>query len=310
MRIFYRFVTNHWSCINNIFFFISRNESNNEANIWTGICCVIFFFLIISVLAFPNGPFTRPHPAVWRILFGCSVLYFLFLQFLMFQNYKSIMNLLYWFDPKLKDFHIDMDKVSCGDATAKIKSNNNFNFAGVRCQLFRCVGGENLGPLGHICCRTFSRLDVQGTLGLFYSNIFHIITVFKIIRRQFWCDTWAFCGPSQWCGKSPKWHLPICCRTLWNVGGMRWFWTCSFAMGWAFGVAWNSVKCWRCASTSGPAFVRYRRQAVKLSEPFCSLRRPVGRMCDGWTRSRRTCVFGDCVSWWFFGRYVVVWPYF
>ncbi len=34
---------------------------------------MIFFFLIISVLAFPNGPFTRPHPAVWRILFGVSV---------------------------------------------------------------------------------------------------------------------------------------------------------------------------------------------------------------------------------------------
>lgn len=73
--------------------------------------CVIFFFLIISVLAFPNGPFTRPHPAVWRILFGCSVLYLLILQFLMFQNYKTIMQLLYWLDPKLKDFHINMDKV-------------------------------------------------------------------------------------------------------------------------------------------------------------------------------------------------------
>lgn len=111
-----------------------RSESNGEENIWAGMLCVIFFFLIISVLAFPNGPFTRPHPAVWRILFGVSVcihliqpfdflkkneirysriqvLYMLFLQFLMFQNHKSIMNIMYWFDPKLKDFHINMDKV-------------------------------------------------------------------------------------------------------------------------------------------------------------------------------------------------------
>lgn len=73
--------------------------------------CVIFFFLIVSVLAFPNGPFTRPHPAFWRILFGLSVIYLLLLQFMMFQNYKTIMNIFYWFDPNLKDFHINMDKV-------------------------------------------------------------------------------------------------------------------------------------------------------------------------------------------------------
>lgn len=75
--------------------------------------CVIFFFLIVSVLAFPNGPFTRPHPAFWRILFGLSVIYLLLLQFMMFQNYKTIMNIFYWFDPGLKDFHINMDKVKC-----------------------------------------------------------------------------------------------------------------------------------------------------------------------------------------------------
>ncbi|KAL5274395.1 PTDSS1 family protein [Megaselia abdita] len=80
--------------------------------------CVVFFFLIVSVLAFPNGPFTRPHPAVWRILFGCSVLYLLALQFLMFQNYKTIMNIFYWLDPKLQNFHINLEKeygANCSD---------------------------------------------------------------------------------------------------------------------------------------------------------------------------------------------------
>lgn len=82
-----------------------------QENIWAGMLCVIFFFSIISVLAFPNGPFTRPHPAVWRIIFGLSVLYLLFIIFLMFQNYKVIMEILYWFDPSLRNFNIDMDKV-------------------------------------------------------------------------------------------------------------------------------------------------------------------------------------------------------
>lgn len=93
-------------------FSIFSDEQDNQGNIWAGMLCVIFFFLIISVLAFPNGPFTRPHPAVWRIIFGVSVIYLLFIIFLMFQNYKVIMEIFYWFDPSLRSFHIDMDKVS------------------------------------------------------------------------------------------------------------------------------------------------------------------------------------------------------
>ena len=34
---------------------IFREDGVQEANIWSGFCCVVFFFLIISVLAFPNG---------------------------------------------------------------------------------------------------------------------------------------------------------------------------------------------------------------------------------------------------------------
>lgn len=94
-----------------IYFVLHRNETNIEDNIWAGICCVVFFFLIVSVLAFPNGPFTRPHPAVWRIVFGLSVLYLLALLFLLFQNYKTVISILHWLDPNLKNFHINMDKV-------------------------------------------------------------------------------------------------------------------------------------------------------------------------------------------------------
>lgn len=83
-----------------------------QDNIWAGICCVIFFFLIISVLTFPNGPFTRPHPAVWRIVFGMSVLYLLALLFLLFQSNSSVNEIMYWVDPNLRNFRIDMDKVS------------------------------------------------------------------------------------------------------------------------------------------------------------------------------------------------------
>lgn len=103
-----------------IVFFYYRNTENVENNIWAGMLCCVFFFLIISVLAFPNGPFIRPHPAIWRIVFGLSVLYLLALLFLLFQNYKTVRNILVWLDPTLANFHIDMDKeygVNCSDVT-------------------------------------------------------------------------------------------------------------------------------------------------------------------------------------------------
>ena len=97
-----------------------RDTHNVENNIWAGMLCCIFFFLIISVLAFPNGPFIRPHPAVWRIVFGLSVLYLLMILFLLFQDLHTIRNILIWFDPNLQNFHIDMEKeygVNCSDVT-------------------------------------------------------------------------------------------------------------------------------------------------------------------------------------------------
>lgn len=68
--------------------------------------------MIISVLSFPNGPFIRPHPAVWRMVFGLSIFYLLALLFLLFQDYGTARRIILWIDPKLKDFNIDMDKVS------------------------------------------------------------------------------------------------------------------------------------------------------------------------------------------------------
>lgn len=102
--------------------FTRNDEIALENNIWSGICCVIFFFLIISVLAFPNGPFTRPHPAFWRMVFGVSVLYLLGLLFLLFQNYKTVKSIIYWFDPDLRNFKIDNEKeygVNCSDITVE-----------------------------------------------------------------------------------------------------------------------------------------------------------------------------------------------
>ncbi len=47
------------------------------------VCSVTF--LVIGLIQFRDGPFIRPHPAVWRLSLGISVLYQMFLTFLLFQ---------------------------------------------------------------------------------------------------------------------------------------------------------------------------------------------------------------------------------
>ncbi|MCL4122738.1 UNVERIFIED_CONTAM: hypothetical protein GTU68_009828, partial [Idotea baltica] len=97
-------------------FIIFRDERlSYGSNIQAGLLAGLFFFLIISVLAFPNGPFTRPHPAVWRCVFGLSVLYMLALTFAIFQDYNTVRGIFEWFFPELKNFTIDMDKGEWGE---------------------------------------------------------------------------------------------------------------------------------------------------------------------------------------------------
>ena len=45
------------------------------------------------------GPFIRPHPAVWRIVFGMSVAYLMLLIFVLFQSYNDVKSMLCWLDP-------------------------------------------------------------------------------------------------------------------------------------------------------------------------------------------------------------------
>uniref|UniRef100_A0A8C2WVR7 Phosphatidylserine synthase n=1 Tax=Cyclopterus lumpus TaxID=8103 RepID=A0A8C2WVR7_CYCLU len=85
-----------------MYFAFTRDDGHSDNNLRVGILVVVSFFLVISVLAFPNGPFIRPHPAIWRMVFGLSVLYFLFLVLLIFLNWDQVKILMYWLDPNLR----------------------------------------------------------------------------------------------------------------------------------------------------------------------------------------------------------------
>ncbi|CAB1350758.1 unnamed protein product [Coregonus sp. 'balchen'] len=70
-----------------MYFVFSREDADADNNLRVGLLLIVSFFLVISVLAFPNG---------------LSVLYFLFLVILIFLNWAQVKRLMYWVDPNLR----------------------------------------------------------------------------------------------------------------------------------------------------------------------------------------------------------------
>lgn len=62
---------------------------------------LVFVFLAVGCLVFPAGPFIRPHPIFWRLLFGISFLYMLCLVLLLFQTADGARDSLKLIDPTL-----------------------------------------------------------------------------------------------------------------------------------------------------------------------------------------------------------------
>ena len=86
----------------------TRDQSTSiNSNIVTGLIGVTVFFMIISILTLPNGPFTRPHPALWRCVLGLSIMYLLLLQFLLHQDWQTVRSIIVWIDPGMSNYTID-----------------------------------------------------------------------------------------------------------------------------------------------------------------------------------------------------------
>lgn len=56
-----------------------------QYNAKRGMMACLGFFVLLGVTVIPDGPFTRPHPAFWRLLFCLSIVYLLSLIFVLFQ---------------------------------------------------------------------------------------------------------------------------------------------------------------------------------------------------------------------------------
>ncbi|XP_016365347.1 phosphatidylserine synthase 1 isoform X4 [Sinocyclocheilus rhinocerous] len=86
-----------WSALSFLLSVFLPSPTENSVIIYSPSC--LFFHGTQKQIS----PFTRPHPVIWRMVFGLSVLYFLFLVFLIFLNWDQVKALLYWLDPNLRN---------------------------------------------------------------------------------------------------------------------------------------------------------------------------------------------------------------
>ena len=89
------------------FAFVNNPDADQATSVLTGLLAITFVFLSVGLLVFPNGPFIRPHPAIWRLIFGLSVLYLFVMVFVLFQKRSDVLEVIYIFDPSLRGFDID-----------------------------------------------------------------------------------------------------------------------------------------------------------------------------------------------------------
>ena len=89
------------------FAFVNNPDADLGTSVWRGFLAIMFVFLAVGLLVFPNGPFIRPHPAIWRLIFGVSTLYLFVMVFVLFQKRSDVLEVIYTFDPDLRGFDID-----------------------------------------------------------------------------------------------------------------------------------------------------------------------------------------------------------
>uniref|UniRef100_A0A6Q2XVK6 Phosphatidylserine synthase n=1 Tax=Esox lucius TaxID=8010 RepID=A0A6Q2XVK6_ESOLU len=80
---------------------LEETPQDTTYNTKRGIVASILVFLCFGVTQAKDGPFTRPHPAYWRFWLCVSVVYELFLIFVLFQTVHDGRQFMKSIDPKL-----------------------------------------------------------------------------------------------------------------------------------------------------------------------------------------------------------------
>ncbi|KAM8940390.1 phosphatidylserine synthase 2 [Pelodytes ibericus] len=80
---------------------LEETPQDTAYNAKRGIVASILVFLCFGVTQAKDGPFSRPHPAYWRFWLCVSVVYELFLIFILFQTVHDGRQFMKFIDPKL-----------------------------------------------------------------------------------------------------------------------------------------------------------------------------------------------------------------
>uniref|UniRef100_A0A4W4DNY8 Phosphatidylserine synthase n=1 Tax=Electrophorus electricus TaxID=8005 RepID=A0A4W4DNY8_ELEEL len=80
---------------------LEETPQDTAYNTKRGIVASILVFLCFGVTQAKDGPFSRPHPAYWRFWLCVSVVYELFLIFILFQTVQDGRLFMKYIDPKL-----------------------------------------------------------------------------------------------------------------------------------------------------------------------------------------------------------------
>jgi len=88
-------------CLGCLYYFGLQQGGNNITNMFRGMWGILGVYISIGMMVFPSGPFVRPHPVFWRLIFTLSTLYLFALVLFLFQTPKQMRVMLSWIDPKL-----------------------------------------------------------------------------------------------------------------------------------------------------------------------------------------------------------------
>jgi len=91
-------------CMTCVLVYVAVFEQPNldrNYNTKRGIIACILVFILLGVTQISDGPFRRPHPAVWRFVFCVTVVYELCLIFILFQAVNDARHLLSHLDSSL-----------------------------------------------------------------------------------------------------------------------------------------------------------------------------------------------------------------
>ena len=80
---------------------IEDTSNDSDYNAKRALLACLFFWVTLGMTIMPDGPFLRPHPAIWRLAFAVSIVYELILIFILFQTPHDARQLLKYLDGNL-----------------------------------------------------------------------------------------------------------------------------------------------------------------------------------------------------------------